>query len=103
MKGLVLNNIPLIRRLKLREVVGFNILCGGLSDKNNPLEADNAGLYQFPTGTQALGNTPYMEFSVGIENILRVLRIDYVRRLTYTDGLSSYQRGAIRLEIKIML
>lgn len=102
-KGLILNHVPLIRRLKLREVVGFNALYGTLSDKNNPFKANNAGLYQFPTGTQALGNTPYMEFSVGIENILRVLRIDYVRRLTYTDGLTPSQCGAIRFGVRLML
>lgn len=113
MKGLILNNIPLIRRLKLREVVGFNILYGGLSDKNNPLNkasdptivgaTNNVGLYQFPTGTSTLGSTPYMEFSVGIENIFRLIRIDYVRRLSYTDGLTPSQCGAFRFGVRLML
>lgn len=104
MKGLILSHIPIIRRLKLREVVGFNILCGALSDKNNPEQAaDNTGLYKFPIGTSPLGQTPYMECSIGIENILNLIRIDYVHRLTYINGLTPQQRGAIKLEIRIML
>lgn len=102
-KGLILNNIPLIRRLKLREVVGFNILYGSLSDKNNPLMPGNAGLFQFPSGTSTLGSTPYMEFSVGIENIFRLIRIDYVRRLTYTEGIPTNQLGSFRLGIRVEL
>ena len=102
MKGLILSHIPLVRRLKLREVVGCNILYGRLSDKNNP-DINPSGLYQFPDGTAPLGSTPYMEASIGIENILSLFRIDYVRRLTYTDGLTPRQCGAIRLEIRIML
>ena len=90
MKGLILNHIPLINRLKLREVVGFNLLYGGMSDMNNPTNG-HTGLYLLPAHTQFLGDTPYMEYSVGIENILKLVRIDYVRRLSYLkDGLSPW-------------
>lgn len=104
LKGAILNHVPLIRRLKLREVVGFNILYGGLSDKNNPEQSpNNIGLYEFPKGTSPLGKTPYMEFSIGIENILKLIRIDYVRRITYIEGLTPQQCGTIRMEIRVML
>ena len=32
-----------------------------------------------------MGNVPYMELNVGIHNILKVLRIDYVYRINYHD------------------
>jgi len=32
-----------------------------------------------------LGRTPYVEVSAGIGNILRIFRIDFVKRLTYLD------------------
>ena len=32
-----------------------------------------------------MGRTPYLEASVGLENIFKILRIDYYRRLTYLD------------------
>lgn len=90
MKGLILNHIPLINRLKLREVVGFNLLYGGMSDMNNP-ENGHVGLYQLPTNTDFLSSTPYMEYSIGIENILKLIRIDYVRRISYLkEGESPY-------------
>ena len=103
LKGWILNRIPLINRLRLREVVGFNLLYGGLSSKNDPRAEHNEGLYRLPAGTTSLGNTPFMEYSVGVENILKFIRIDYVRRLTYIDHLQPRQRGFIRLELRFTL
>jgi hypothetical protein len=66
---------------------------GHLTDKNNPRLPQNANddvLYHFPEHTRMMTNDPYMEFVVGIHNILKCLEIDYVRRLTYNhfDGVS---------------
>lgn len=102
LKGWILNRIPLINRLRLREVVGFNFLYGGLSTKND-LYGDRTGLYQMPEGTQAFGTTPYMEYSIGVENILKFLRIDFVRRLSYLDGLEGWDRWFVRLDLKFQL
>jgi hypothetical protein len=84
MKGLILNHLPLVKRLRLREVVGFNILYGSMSDMNNPANGQT-GLYLLPENVGFLTGTPYMEYSIGIENILKLIRIDYVRRITYLD------------------
>lgn len=96
--GWILNRIPGINRLKLRGVVGFNIIYGGLTDKNNPYKNQGKDLYLFPNSAP-LGKLPYMEVSAGFENIFKVLRIDYVRRLTYNDymmpdGLTRKRYGA---------
>ena len=51
MNGKILNRIPLIRKLKWREYIGFNMLWGTLTDKNNPFLAKNVGdsrLFYFP-------------------------------------------------------
>ena len=102
LKGWILNRIPLINKLRFREVVGFNLLYGGLSSKNDPtIQPD--GLYQFPAGTAPLGTTPYMEYSVGVENILKFIRVDYVRRITYVDDLAPADRGFIRIELRFTL
>ncbi|GAK36604.1 hypothetical protein JCM15093_1777 [Bacteroides graminisolvens DSM 19988 = JCM 15093] len=37
MNGLILNSIPLIKKLKWREVVTFRGLFGNLTNKNNPI------------------------------------------------------------------
>ena len=103
LKGWILNRIPLINRLRLREVVGFNILYGGLTPKNDPAQGDPAGLYRFPENTVPFGTMPYMEYSLGIENILSFLRVDFVRRLTYIDGLEGWDRWFVRLDLKFAL
>lgn len=82
--GLLFNLIPGVKKLQLREVFGFKAYWGYLSDKNNP--ANNQDLMTFPVNSGTLNPAePYMEFSVGIDNILRVLRVDYVRRINYLD------------------
>lgn len=85
MNGLIFNRIPLIKKLKLREVFTFKGFAGHLTKKNNPLYNDN--LFRFPSAanTQPMGNTPYMEIGVGLDNILTILRIDYIWRLSYRN------------------
>lgn len=98
MQGLLLNNIPLIQWLRLREVAGFKAIYGGLRPENASeliaLPKDKYGRQ----ATYSFGNQPYMEFNVGIENILNVIRIDYVRRLSYLNhpGIS---KNGIRIAI----
>lgn len=75
-QGFFLNHIPLLRRLRLREVVSGKFLVGSISSANQ-------NCLQFPTGLHRL-TKPYMEIGVGIENILNIIRIDAIWRLTYT-------------------
>jgi len=101
--GFFFNKLPLIKELKLREVVSFKALYGGLRDENNP--ASGNGIYQLPAfdnglqRTYSLGNEPYMEGSVGIGNIFKLLRVDLVRRFTYLDNPEVAKWG-IRARVK---
>lgn len=97
LKGWILNRVPGVNWLKLREVVSFNAIYGGLTDKNNP--AKTPGLFLLPDGTEPLGHTPYMEASVGLENIFKILRIDYYRRLTYLDK-PGIKKGGVRIMLR---
>lgn len=84
MNGLLFNRIPLVKKLKLREVISFKGFAGHLTRRNNPEYNDN--LYRFPDpATRPMGSTPYMEIGVGIDNILTFLRLDYVWRLSYRN------------------
>lgn len=100
LKGLIFNLIPFWNRLNLREVVSFGGVYGKLSAKNNP-NINAQGLYLLPDNCSPMGKVPYMEITAGIENIFRVLRIDYVRRLTYTNGLSGWGKNGIRLSLRL--
>jgi hypothetical protein len=101
--GFFFNKVPLIKKLKLREVVSFKALYGGLRNENNP--NFQTGLYQLPIyengaqRTYALGNEPYMEGSVGIGNIFKLLRIDLVKRFNYLNNPEVSEWG-IRARVK---
>ena len=128
LKGWIFNRIPGIKHLKLREVVSFHLLAGYLGDRNNPYKTD--GLYDFPVshieqGQNVYARTdfamhnadgdikysymPYMEFTAGIENIFKLFRIEYVRRLTHLNApgtgakLGPWQRNGIRITIRVAM
>lgn len=96
--GTILNRIPLIKYLKLREVFSFRGLYGKLTNKNNP--ALHPELYSFPEGAlcMAMGNKPYMEIGVGLDNIFTFLRIDYIWRLTYRDT-PGVDKSGVRIQL----
>jgi hypothetical protein len=102
-QGFFFNKIPLLKKLKWREVASFKAIYGSVSNKNNP--SLNPSLFQYPvtsTGrpiTYAIGNTPYMEGSVGIENIFKFIRIDMVKRFNYLDHPEVSEYG-IRARVK---
>jgi hypothetical protein len=85
-EGFVMNRIPLMKKLKWRLVGTGSVLFGNVSQ--NTLDAqvlfDESGntLPQF----DVLETTrPFAEVGVGIENIFRFFRVDYIRRLTYLE------------------
>jgi len=96
--GVLMNRLPLIKRLRLREVLTLRGLWGSLSDKNNPAQCGE--VFQFPTDVLCLpmGDKPYMEAGVGLDNIFTILRIDYVWRLTYREHAGTDRRG-VRVQL----
>ncbi len=88
--GFFTYRIPLIKKLKLREVVSAKLIWGKFTDANNP--ELNPQLPQFQLNedgipeTYSLEGAPYVEVSAGLYNIFKVLRIDVVKRLTYLDN-----------------
>ena len=88
--GFILNKIPLIKRLKFREIVTFKALYGSIARINDP--AYNHNLLTFPADdagtplTYTLTNKPYIEAGVGLSNILRIFRVDFIKRFSYTDN-----------------
>ncbi len=90
MNGKLFNRIPLIKKLKWREMFRIRGLYGTLTDKNNPYKSHNPNLFLFPmrdgvSTSYVMDKKPYVEASIGIYNIFKLLHIEYVRRLTYTD------------------
>jgi hypothetical protein len=102
--GVFLGRIPLLKKLKWREVLTVKALWGKVHDRNLP--TDQNGLLNFPkyddgtTMTYTLEGKPYVEGSVGIANIFRLVRVDLVRRFTYTENPFVAKIG-VRVRIKM--
>jgi hypothetical protein len=96
--GYIFNRIPLLKKLKLREIVNFKALWGGIRFENDP--KNDPGQLRFPTNVQgvpttySLSNGAYMEGSVGIGNIFKILRVDMVKRFTYLNNPNAPEWGA---------
>ncbi|NDB34412.1 MAG: hypothetical protein EB023_03500, partial [Flavobacteriia bacterium] len=75
-EGLFFNWIPGIKKLKWRVITQQRILYGQLKAKHEQKVL-------IPKYVSQFGNTPYVECSVGIDNIFKVLRFDLVWRATH--------------------
>lgn len=88
--GFFLNHIPLLRKLKWREVAIFKALMGGMSANNRAANRLNAWQPQSGadvyTGFRSPSSHPFLEAGVGIENILKFIRVDALWRLNYLDN-----------------
>ncbi len=76
---------------------------GHADGQEQPIQEQQSRLVLFPMRdgvptSHVMGKTPYVEASVGIYNIFKLLYIEYVRRLTYTDILG-VKKGGIRFMI----
>lgn len=99
-KGLFLGKIPLMKRLKWREVVTVKALWGRLSDKNNGALENTNAVFLFPEGMSSVSK-PYVEAGFGIENILRLFRVDAMWRLTHREGRKTWDNFAINMSFHL--
>ncbi len=102
--GFFFNKIPLFYKLKWREVITMKAVWGSISDQNNPDK--NPDLFKFPVDrfnnpiSHSLSEKPYIEASVGIANILKLIRVDLIKRFTYLDHSQVAEYG-IRARAKL--
>ena len=81
LRGLILGHIGFLKGAGPPFLVlSANYLYGNTSRKNS--QAYQTELFVLPTISTEMRNTHYAEVGLGIENILRVIRIDVFRRLT---------------------
>lgn len=78
--GRLFSRIPFLRKWNLREIVGIRGAWGDLSDENIALSS--------PTNVPLMAPTDkiYYEYSVGVGNIFRILRIDFNFRGNYLEN-----------------
>ena len=95
---LLLSKVALLDRLGLRELLSVRASYGRLSDKNDPERSQE--LYKFPLVSHRYGSAPYLEGTIGITNILGLLRVEYVHRFTYRDHPDALL-GKIRVDVTL--
>jgi hypothetical protein len=87
--GFIFNKVPLLKKFKLREVITCKILYGGLSKINDPDYQND--LFKFPVDnngiplTYTFAKQPYIEASIGVSNIFKIIRVDFIKRFTYLN------------------
>lgn len=97
-EGLVLNKIPLMRRLKWREVVSAKALVGNYNLDNDRILSRDFN-YDGRPDIYTLSK-PFVEAALGIENIFKVLRVDAIWRLSYLDNPNIVRFG-IRAKFQV--
>jgi hypothetical protein len=94
LQGFIMDRVPLIRKLKLRTVYTGKMVIGSYSDKHNKE-------LLLPFYSKEL-SSPYYEVGVGLENILKCLRVDFIWRLSYRDNVDLYGDPISNFGIKFM-
>lgn len=72
--------IPLMKKLKFRQFYSARALWGKLSEENKTFNTPPTGIFPF----QSLNGKTYLEVGTGVDNILKLFRIDFVWRLAPT-------------------
>ena len=76
--GFFFNKLPLIKHLNLRLVSSAKMAYGKLSSRHQSEMI-------YPSFIRSFGKIPYMESTIGIENIFKFIRVDLVWRMTHND------------------
>jgi hypothetical protein len=92
--GRIMNKIPLFNRFDLRATAGFRAMWGEIANPENIAINASEVVYLEPTDG-------YFEYSAGIENIFKVLRIDAVWRTSYLNNPNSNPFG-VRFLLKFV-
>lgn len=100
--GLLLGRLPLIKKLRWREVLVFKGVWGTLSHRNDGSRPGSGAPLLFPAGMSSV-STPYLEAGFGVESIFRLLRIDCIWRLTHREPVAGeeVQRFAVNLGVQL--
>lgn len=86
--GMLLNHIPWIRTLKLREMLSIKCHYGNLNNSYKKV-------FDLPGYYESKMTYPYTEIGLGFSNILKVIRVEYVKQFGkyHQDENLAYKQG----------
>lgn len=100
-EGFLLNRVPLVRKLKWRLLATANVLYGYLDSDNLNLLPERHNDRPVET-IGRLSDEPYVEIGYGLENIFKILRVDFLHRLTYTSN-ADVNRFGVKFSVQFIL
>lgn len=84
--GFFLDKVPLLKKLKWREIVQLKAIWGEINNTNLSIQTSDDIFY-------SLNKKPYVEAGVGVENILKILRVDFIWRMSYLENANIAKFG----------
>jgi hypothetical protein len=93
-QGIILNYLPLLRKLKFREVASVRAIFGRMDNHYNKDILLPPFMYKL--------DKPYVEAGIGLENILKFIRIEAMYRLTHRDH-PDIEKVGLRIRLQFML
>jgi len=92
--GAIMNRIPLLKFLKLRLFGEARVLIGGVRQENIDIMVPVFDSIGRPVAHfQSLGEQPYIELGYGVENILKVIQINFIHRISEIEQAESRKFG----------
>lgn len=85
LQGFIFNKIPLIKKLYLREIMTCKLSWGDMTQTHS-------NIFPVPKFTKT-PTKPYIEAGLGVSNIFRLFRVEYVWRLNYLDEPDVLKHG----------
>ena len=80
--GLIMNRLPLLKYLKLRLFGEARVLVGGVRQENIDIMVPMTDASGDPVAHfKSLNDQPYIELGYGVENILKVVQINFIHRI----------------------
>ena len=92
-EGFFLNKVPLLRKLKWREVFTIKSVIGDMSPTN-------LNQRTYPGGLNPQLHRPYLESGFAIENIFKIVRVDWLWRMTHLERPNA-RRFGIRVSMSL--
>jgi hypothetical protein len=93
--GRLFSKLPLLRKLNLREVLGFKAVWGSISDENIMMNTPSLSNLPFSSLESNIiaPEDVYYEYSAGVGNIFKVFRLDFIWRGSYRDAPNANNFG----------
>ncbi len=100
--GLLFGRLPLLKKLHWREILICKGTWGNLSAGHHGFTSDSQSLMRFPEGMSSV-DKPYVEIGAGVENIFRVVRLDFIWRLTHRQPVEGQKIQKFAVNVSFAL